>query len=64
MNKLVAKIATLSNEMLVNVLEGINFKNLTSDQLTVRVAVLDEYEARLGVDAVDALLDRLEQTAI
>lgn len=64
MNALTEKIATLSNEMLVSVLEGINFKKLTPEQTTVRVTALGEYEARLGGEAVDALMDKLEQTAI
>ncbi len=64
MKALTEKIATLSNEMLVSVLEGINFKKLTPEQRTVRIAVLREYETRLGGEAVDALMDKLEQAAI
>ena len=64
MNKLAAKIAVLSDEMLVSVLEGINFKRLTPEQRTVRVAVLGEYESRFGGDALDVLMDRLEQQLI
>lgn len=61
MNKLAAKISVLSDEMLVSVLDGINFKSLTPEQRTVRVAVLSEYESRFGGEALDVLMDRLEQ---
>ena len=64
MNVLTEKITKLSNEMLVSVLEGINFKKPTPEQRIVRFTVLGEYETRLGGDAVDALMDKLEQTAI
>ena len=59
-SKFQAKINSLTNEQVEASLVALNRPRMTEHEITVRVALLDLYEARQGVEAADVLMDKLE----
>ncbi len=64
-NKMTTKIQSLSDEQLEAALVAINkdWNAYTPEERTVRSALLNEYENRNGGDAVDAMMDKLDELA-
>ena len=63
--KMASKIASLTNAQIEAALVTVakTLADLTVEEMIVRSALLQEYEARNGYDATDAMLDKLEELA-
>lgn len=60
------KISGMSDEMILASLVQINkpFWDYTPEERKVRTLMLNQYEVRHGVPAVDALMDKLEEMEV
>jgi len=63
--KLIAKIAALTTEQIEAALVVINkrWNEYKQEERMVRAYMVDEFQARMGEDATDAILDKLEAMA-